>query len=470
MAFSSKQENDYESQLEQIAGEVDSYIVKTDGSLEYFREQIRPLTQRWKTYYEAVDKRKKELLDHWEKVKKNPKLQDKNIKPSEELEWDSFYLWNLPIGPDDKIQNPKYYMPAKLTSIYLKNLKGYIDRNKEKLKTLLFSSSECKKLQDTIADQEHKYNEIETQYNKLTDEQQENDRFFVEGMWYRYVYSLEEESEKVFGCWRPPLIPLPEYPLNILKPVESDYHIKQTRKELPDARSAQEEYERYYIFLSSIHDNFLQGVEKITEGIWLDNLSIAVLCCLDRGHGDKTAFLKAALGRVCQSNHKTDKMKEQEKPEGSILMMSSRSSKENWESIRSEYGISKKDFGKKINFVSDSFKRKIIFRDIEHSFVLASQGFSKSALILAGGVIEELLKLYLEYNKIQTKNMRFVDYIKACDDNRLLKRRVSRLTDSIRDFRNLVHLDNEETKSHTVSKATAKGAVASIFTISNDFH
>jgi len=263
-------------------------------------------------------------------------------------------------------------------------------------------------LQDTIADQEHKYNEIETQYNKLTDKQRENDRFFVEGMWYRYVYSLEEESEKVFGCWRPPLIPLPEYPLNILKPVDSKYQINQTRKELPDV-SAQEEYERYYIFLSSVHDNFLQGVKKITEGIWLDNLSIAVLCCLDRGHGDKTAFLKAALGRVCQSNHKTDKMKEQEKPEGNILMMSARSSNENWEAIRVEYGISKKDFGKKINFVSDSFKREIIFRDIEHAFVLASQVFSKPALILAGGVIEELLRLYLEHNNIHPKGKRFVD-------------------------------------------------------------
>ena len=61
MAFSSKQENDYESQLEQIAGEVDSYIVKTDGSLEYFREQIRPLAQQWKAYREAVDKLRKTL-------------------------------------------------------------------------------------------------------------------------------------------------------------------------------------------------------------------------------------------------------------------------------------------------------------------------------------------------------------------------------------------------------------------------
>ena len=95
--------------------------------------------------------------------------------------------------------------------------------------------------------------------------------------------------------------------------------------------------------------------------------------------------------------------------------------------------------------------------------------FSKPALILAGGVSEELLRLYLEHKKIKPKNKRFVDYVKACEDNGLLKRGVSRLTDSVRDFRNLVHLDNEEIKKHTISKATAKGAVASIFTIANDF-
>jgi hypothetical protein len=152
--------------------------------------------------------------------------------------------------------------------------------------------------------------------------------------------------------------------------------------------------------------------------------------------------------------------------EGNKVM---KTSKENWEVIKGEYDISKKDFGKKINFVSDSFKREIIFRDVEHAFVLASEGYSKPALILAGGVIEELLRLYLEHKHIKPKNKRFVDYIEACEDNDLLKRGVSRLTDSIRDFRNLVHLDNEKTKRHTVSKATAKGAVSSIFTIANDF-
>ena len=158
-----------------------------------------------------------------------------------------------------------------------------------------------------------------------------------------------------------------------------------------------------------------------------------------------------------------------QKDEGSKIMITAKTSKENWEAIRSEYDISKKDFGKKINFVSDSFKRKIIFRDVEHALVLASQGFSKPALILAGGVIEELLRQYLEHKNIKTKNKRFVDYIKACEDNGLLKRGVYRLSDSIRDFRNLVHLDNEKTKRHTISKATAKGAVSSIFTIANDF-
>ncbi len=161
--------------------------------------------------------------------------------------------------------------------------------------------------------------------------------------------------------------------------------------------------------------------------------------------------------------------KSEEKAEGSLLTMPVRSSKENWEAIESEFDISKNNFGRKINFVSDEFKRKIIFRDVEHAFVLASQDFSKSALILAGGVIEELLRLYLKHKKIKPKDNRFIDYIEACEDNDLLKRGVSRLTDSVRDFRNLVHLDKEKTKINTISKPKAKGAVAAIFTIANDF-
>ena len=150
-------------------------------------------------------------------------------------------------------------------------------------------------------------------------------------------------------------------------------------------------------------------------------------------------------------------------------MIMAKSSKENWEAIKNEYDISKNDFGKKINFVSDPFKRQVVFRDVEHAFVLTSQGFSKPAIILAGGVIEELLRLYLNHKNIKVTSGRFADYIKTCEDKKLLKPGVLRLTDSVRDFRNLVHLENEKAKRHTISKATAKGAVSSIFTIANDF-
>ena len=140
-----------------------------------------------------------------------------------------------------------------------------------------------------------------------------------------------------------------------------------------------------------------------------------------------------------------------------------------WEKIESELGFSKKMIGLKIRFVSDSFKRKIIFRDIEHSYVLATMGYSKPSVILVGGIIEELLRLYLDYNNIKIKNGTLNKYIIACEDKNLLKKGVSSLTDSFRHFRNIVHLSNEVDKRHTISKATAKSAVASIFTISSDF-
>ena len=110
-----------------------------------------------------------------------------------------------------------------------------------------------------------------------------------------------------------------------------------------------------------------------------------------------------------------------------------------------------------------------MLRDVEQAFVLASSGYSKPAVILAGGVIEELLRLYLAHKGVKPVSNSFVGYIQACEQQGLLKASISRLSDSVRHFRNLVHLSEEETARHTISKSTAKGAVSSIFTIANDF-
>ena len=143
--------------------------------------------------------------------------------------------------------------------------------------------------------------------------------------------------------------------------------------------------------------------------------------------------------------------------------------KANWKAIEGEFGITKMRFGKRINFIKDPFTRTIIFRDVEQAFILTKQNYSKPAVILAGSVIEELLRQYLKHRGISPLSDNFNGYIKTCEQYGLLKNSVSRLSDSTRQFRNLVHLAAEKTKKHTITKATAIGAVSAIFTITNDF-
>ena len=140
-----------------------------------------------------------------------------------------------------------------------------------------------------------------------------------------------------------------------------------------------------------------------------------------------------------------------------------------WARIKNEFGVSKLTFGQKIYFVKGKFKREIIFRDTLNAYMLAEKGFSKSAVILAGSIIEELLRLYLECRNIHPSKNNFNVYIKLCESKGILKKGISKLSDSVRHFRNIVHLKNEISPKYTISKAAAKNAVSSIFIISNDF-
>lgn len=114
-----------------------------------------------------------------------------------------------------------------------------------------------------------------------------------------------------------------------------------------------------------------------------------------------------------------------------------------WKKIEEDYGVPKKTFGKKINFVKDRFKREIIFRDIGQAFALAQAGFNKPSVVLAGSVIEEMLRLYLAHKNIPPAGNNLDSYIKACEANGLLKTAIHRLADSVRQFRNIVHLEKE---------------------------
>lgn len=163
----------------------------------------------------------------------------------------------------------------------------------------------------------------------------------------------------------------------------------------------------------------------------------------------------------------SDMKKQKETPLDVATILSP--SADTWHEIEKEYDVSKRSFGKRINFIQDQFKRKVIFRDVEQAFLLAHHGFHKPSVILAGGVVEELLRLYLEYKNVVPTRNNLDSYIRACEDNWLLKTAIHKLADSVRQFRNIVHLERESSSRHTISKATAKGAVSSVFTIANDF-
>jgi hypothetical protein len=93
-----------------------------------------------------------------------------------------------------------------------------------------------------------------------------------------------------------------------------------------------------------------------------------------------------------------------------------------WKDINKEFGVTKMRFGRRINFIKDPFKRTVIFRDVEQAFILATSGFSKPAVILAGGVIEELLRLFLKQKGISPQKPLkddFNGYIQTCEQEGL---------------------------------------------------
>ncbi len=162
-------------------------------------------------------------------------------------------------------------------------------------------------------------------------------------------------------------------------------------------------------------------------------------------------------------------MRKEKKAPAEDLLPETITAKAGWKDIENKYDMTKNRFGRKINFVTDSFKRKIIFRDVKDACELASLGYAKPAVLLAGGVIEELLRLYLAHKGFSPPHNTLDSYIKTCEQNGLFRTGVAPLSDSLRQFRNLVHLSREKASKYSITKATAIGAVSSIFTIANDF-
>lgn len=139
-----------------------------------------------------------------------------------------------------------------------------------------------------------------------------------------------------------------------------------------------------------------------------------------------------------------------------------------WKHIKSKYGLNQQVIGVKINFIKDSFRRSIILRDIKDAVFALENDMTKIAVVLSGGVIEEILRCKLESKNIKPARENFYNYIETCLNNNIIKKNTANLLHAIRDFRNLVHLKNEESRKDRISGNEASTTINSIFTLLKD--
>jgi hypothetical protein len=276
----------YEKTLAEVAKEVDRLVMR-NPVMDYFREKIRPLGLCWQDYVSDCNRAGEKYIMHWEKVKANPAWRDKNAGPPQEgWEWAPYYLKDLDDGPG-------YNVPAKLLPEYMAGLRKWINRNEQKLKGLEEkgcdpSSHEYRNVQGAVSEQKSELADVQS---KLKHQDISSTWVPVPWGWWGYLEDLGQED--VFGCWRPPEQEIAENPLSNLVAEGPD-------TALPRPKDKAEEYERYYVILTSIHDNKLPECGKIDNNMWPQELAESVWFRLTdaQPYGPSKHFVEAALERV----------------------------------------------------------------------------------------------------------------------------------------------------------------------------
>jgi hypothetical protein len=185
--------------LGHIAGQVDELILKCDN-LSIFREMIRPLVVPWQRYYELQQKEYNNLKETWEKVKANPKYQDKESGPPEkEYEWDDYYLLNVSTTNSIRIEGldlddgPTYEMPMKYAKQYIKALETFVKRNTKRLEECQPESIEGKRLQESMSKQKRTIRIAKSQVRRIIAKNIKTAWIRVPALWWRYLDMEDKE-------------------------------------------------------------------------------------------------------------------------------------------------------------------------------------------------------------------------------------------------------------------------------------
>ncbi len=307
MNSSTNKDLEWDKFLGEVAREVDGLIIDTDN-LNEFRRQIHPFAEKWKNHISDCKEYDRTRRNHWSNVKANPKWQDKQAgTPEKGWEWDKAYLFD--VGPNI---GPVYEMPAKHAPALMASIGRYIERNEKEIQRYPPKSAEYQNLEQTIAEQKQNVAEIQAQFDKLRPKHKNKawikvppdldkrppNRVYFHVKWWEHL-GLTEDA--VFGCWRPLIEQIRLDPRKMLIP-------ERGKQPLPPAESQEQECERYYVVLTSIHDNMLTGVQSISKTIWPAELADSVWFRFTRGqpYGPGKPFIEAALERVKNDPAKTE--------------------------------------------------------------------------------------------------------------------------------------------------------------------
>jgi hypothetical protein len=305
---------EYERLLAEIAKEVDR-LVMDSRAMGYFRDQIRPFGQRWEDHIGVCDRERERRKEHWKKVKANPAWQDKSTGPPEEgWVWDKDYLCQfrfpdpLWVKAEDAYCGPSEQMPATYAEKYMAECQKYIDINRSTVAEKGPQSPQKRQSLCDIAELEDHVRKVKAQLEELREQDRAIDDTVwldVDGVWWRFVIATDVKDEQKrtqrqeawinnrFGCWRPPIKRATENPLDSLVP-------KMGSTGLPKPKDRAAEHERYYVVLTSIHDNVLPEVGRIDNGVWAEKLAEGVWFRLSDGqpYGPSRHFIEVALERV----------------------------------------------------------------------------------------------------------------------------------------------------------------------------
>ncbi len=253
---------EYADYCEAIAKQVNELLLSNPTALEEFRRQIKPFGDRWEKY-------ERDRYNYRQKVKANPRLQDREAgPPRKSMEWIPFYMAD-PYGdlPDlvtytvegkefrDDIDADRYTwdtMPARWANNYVSAIRARVIECEDRSR---FGRSVEIEQDRWLYAKNIAF--VEAQIERLTRKHRQTEWIVVLTDWWD---DCGISREQAYGCWCPKSLIAAPHPYGQLLPPLPEPSLttpKMVVLQLQRLGSDELNLQRFYAILAAIHDMYL---------------------------------------------------------------------------------------------------------------------------------------------------------------------------------------------------------------------